>query len=162
MIREDVPTNELCHRDGNCVKKWRRGINLMEVLVLLMQLLCGLAQDDEFFDILESHHKSILVIYTMARAFRVLLDENSTRNISDAKEPRHAIASSTEAARNGTVSDQPSAKTSKEGGADGGDVGGTAGGADCGDVGATAGGADGGDAGVKMRMEHLTLKERVD
>ena len=84
ILRKNLPKNTARRREGNTFTDYAHAINLMHVILHLIQGSAGLYADKDFNDVLGAHPKSIVIIYTMARALRVLLSQATGRKIAEA------------------------------------------------------------------------------
>lgn len=70
-------------RVGTERRVWKRAISLMEVVMRLLESLCGFQTAHPPFDILRAHEYSVPLVYTIARGLRRVLSALPGREIMD-------------------------------------------------------------------------------
>ena len=83
--KSDCGTNESGQRRraGNEKRSWKKAINLMDVVLRVLECLCGFPSWFPSHDILRAHEYSIPLLYTLARTLRKILSMVPSRHIQD-------------------------------------------------------------------------------
>ena len=83
IVREDKHDSSQRRRAGCDRRVWKKAINLMDVVVRVLELLCGYNSTHPELDILRAHEYSVPVLYTLARGLRRVISLLPGRVIQD-------------------------------------------------------------------------------
>ena len=86
VVRDETHDSSQRRRQGSDRRVWKKAINLMDVVVRVLELLCGYTSSHPVLDILRAHEFSVPVVYTLARVLRRVLSLLPGRVIQDAPE----------------------------------------------------------------------------
>lgn len=74
FVRGRVNQGIVQNRAGKERRKWKRGLNIIDVSATIIRALCGFEKGDSFYDILASHFDSIRVLYSVGKVLSLLLE----------------------------------------------------------------------------------------
>jgi len=101
MVRLGGRSSRLRRHTGEAVKRWKRGIYLMDVAAFFVKSFCLFEKYESIYDMLSYHRRSIAVLYSMAIVLRMVLESRPRTVVSEATQSEDIQAATNKTANNG-------------------------------------------------------------
>jgi len=101
MVRLGGRSSRLRRHTGEAVKRWRRGVHLMDVAAFFVKAFCLFDKHESIYEMLSYHRRSIAVLYSMAIVLRMVLESRKRTVVSEATQSEDIQASTSKTEHQG-------------------------------------------------------------